>query len=104
MRNRVYVSNIPWAATRDEIFEFFGGDVGGVIDVHLPMDRETGKPRGFAFVEFGSETQAEAAIHNMNGARMGGRELHVSEAHERKPGDRHGGSGDRREGGRRERR
>lgn len=94
MKNRVYVSNIPWAAEKDEIAEFFGE---GVVEVHLPMDRETGRPRGFAFIEFETDEQANAAILNKNGARMGGRELRVSEAHERKDGDR----GGRKDGGRR---
>ena len=81
--NRIYVSNVPWSSSREELTEFFGV---GVVDVSLPIDRETGRLRGFAFVEFETAAQAEAAIRDLNGARLGGRELRVSEAHERPKG------------------
>lgn len=66
-------------------------DVGKVLDVHIPTDRETGRPRGFAFVKFGSAEEAQAAIERFDGEELGGRPLRVSAAQERR--DRPGRSG-----------
>lgn len=104
MGNRVYVSNLPFSATKEDIVEFFGGAEAGVVDVAIPMDRETGRPRGFAFIEFSDDARAEKAILDINGASMGGRELRVSEAHARTGGGGGGRRDDRRGGGRDERR
>jgi RNA recognition motif-containing protein len=81
---------IPYSATEDDVSDFFGGNVGGVVEVVLPIDRDTGRVRGFGFIEFQTDTQAANAIRNLDGAQMGGRDLKVSMAHDRK-----GGSGGR---------
>jgi cold-inducible RNA-binding protein len=70
--------------TRDDLLQLFGS-AGTVSDVILPMDRATGRPRGFAFVEFTSDADADAAIQALNGKELGGRPINVSEARERVP-------------------
>ena len=96
---KLYVGNLPFSATEDEIRSLFD-DFGGAIDLHIPMDRETGRPRGFAFVTLSSREQGEAAIGSLDGSDMGGRSLRISEAQERTPrGGGGGGGGDRRGGG-----
>jgi len=60
-------------------------DVGEVVDVHIPKDRDTGQPRGFAFVEFADPDQVAAAIAEFDGKDLGGRTLRVNEAQERRP-------------------
>ena len=94
---KLYVGNLPFSATEDEIRSLFD-DFGGAIDLHIPMDRETGRPRGFAFVTLSSREQGEAAIGSLDGSDMGGRSLRISEAQERTPRGG-GGGGDRRGGG-----
>jgi len=59
---------------------------GTIVDVYLPTDRETGRPRGFAFVQFSSETEAAAAIRLFNARELGGRRLKVNAAEARPPG------------------
>lgn len=103
---KLYVGNLPFSATEDEIRALFE-EFGGTVDLHIPLDRETGRPRGFAFVTLNSKEQGEAAIGSLDGQDMGGRALRISEAQERAPrgggggggGDRRGGGGDRRGGG-----
>jgi len=96
---KLYVGNLPFSANEDEIRSLFD-DFGGAIDLHIPMDRETGRPRGFAFVTLSSREQGEAAIGSLDGSDMGGRSLRISEAQERTPrGGGGGGGGDRRGGG-----
>jgi RNA recognition motif-containing protein len=87
---KIYVGNLPFSATEDEIRQLFG-QYGAVQSVSLITDRETGRPRGFGFVEM-SESDASRAIQNLNGKNMGGRPLRVNEAQERKggPGPRRG--------------
>lgn len=91
MSKRIYVGNLPFSATEDEVRELFSG-YGTVESVHLVSDRETGRPRGFGFVEMASG--ADEAIAELNGTAMGGRNLNVNEAkprEDRKPprrGDR----------------
>jgi cold-inducible RNA-binding protein len=94
MGNRVYVSNLPYSVTDLDVADFFGGSVGGVVEVVLMVDKETGRPRGFGFVQFKTDAQAQSAINNLNGAEMDGRDLRVSEAHERSGGGRGRSSGD----------
>ena len=60
-------------------------EVGQVVDVHIPKDRDTGQPRGFAFVEFADSDQVAAAISEFDGKELGGRALRVNEAQERRP-------------------
>jgi RNA recognition motif-containing protein len=79
MSKKLYVGNLPFTATEDEIRTLFG-EVGKVESVELLMDRETGRPRGFGFVQM--ENYAEA-ISKFDGKDMGGRALRVNEAKER---------------------
>ena len=78
---KIYVGNLPFSATEREIRDLFGQH-GTVESVSLITDRETGKPRGFGFVEM-SRADASRAIQNLNGKMLGGRPLRVNEAQER---------------------
>lgn len=69
------------------------GAAGEIVDVYLPNDRETGRPRGFAFVQFGTEEAAAEAIKKFDGYEMGGRPLRVNLAEERRPRGFGGGGG-----------
>lgn len=94
---RIYVGNLPYEATEDELREMFGQH-GEVTDVHLPTDRETGRARGFAFVEMADDTGGQAAIDALNGMEVGGRPLTVNVARprtERPGGGDRGGRGGR---------
>jgi RNA recognition motif-containing protein len=95
----IYVGNLDFGATEESIRSLFAPH-GTVEKVHLATDRETGRSRGFAFVEM-AEGDANKAIAALNGANVGGRALNVNEA--RPKADRAGhssGGGDRGEGGR----
>ena len=87
----IYVGNLPFSATEQDIKVLFERK-GKVDSVKLINDRETGKPRGFGFVEMGG-TEAQAAIQGLNGYQMNGRPLRVNEAQERPPRPRQGGGG-----------
>jgi RNA recognition motif-containing protein len=88
----IYVGNLPFSATEDEVRSLFEKH-GKVESVKLINDRETGRPRGFCFVEMSSSDSA-TAIAQMNGFNMGGRPLRVNEAQERPSrGPRPGGGG-----------
>jgi RNA recognition motif-containing protein len=91
---KIYVGNLPFSATDSEIRELFGQH-GTVESVSLITDRDTGRPRGFGFVEM-SRADASRAIQNLNGKELGGRPLRVNEAQERTGG---GGGGGNRGGG-----
>ena len=88
--NKVFVGNLSFDVTRDELLEAFSA-VGKVVDAKLPTDRETGRPRGFAFVEFEDDDAAQKCIATMNGRDLKGRPLRVNEAENRPP--RPGGAG-----------
>lgn len=79
---RLFVGNFPWSTDYDELRSVFQ-EVGEVVSCQIIMDRETGKSRGFGFVEMGSPAEGDDAITQLNGAKMGGRLLRVTEAHER---------------------
>jgi RNA recognition motif-containing protein len=79
MSVRLFVGNLPYEATEDEIRAHFGG-AGNVLNVFLPLDRETGRKRGFAFVEYGDNAQAQEAIRLYNNQNFKGRPLAVNEA------------------------
>jgi len=79
---RLYVGNLPFTASEDEIRELFGKH-GTVNEVKLISDRDTGRPRGFGFVEM-DDAGADAAVAALNGTEMGGRTLRVDEAQERR--------------------
>lgn len=95
----IYVGNLSYEATEAEIRELFGAH-GAVDRVNFITDRETGRPRGFCFVEMRDEQAGRAAIEALNGAEYGGRTLTVNEAKPRPPRSGGGGGGG---GGRRER-
>ena len=88
MSKKLYVGNLPFSATEDELRELFGQH-GSVESVRVITDRETGRSRGFAFVEMDAGG-ADAAIQALDGTDMGGRSLRVNEAHDRPAG---GGGG-----------
>lgn len=87
---KMYVGNIPFSTSDDELKELFG-EFGEVTDVHIPEDRESGRPRGFAFVTMDSKDAMVSAIKDLDGAEFGGRNLRVNEAKPRE--DRGGGGG-----------
>lgn len=93
MGSRLYVGNLPFSASEDEIRELFGQNGRSVVEVKLVTDRDTGRPRGFGFVEMGSGEEAEGAISELNGHSMDGRPLTVNEARERTPRGGGGGGG-----------
>ncbi|TAH39524.1 MAG: RNA-binding protein [Planctomycetota bacterium] len=94
----IYVGNLPFTATEAEVRDLFAQH-GQVTSVSLISDRETGRPRGFAFVEMAMDAEGKAAITALNGFNMGGRPLVVNEARPREPrgfgGGGGGGGGDR---------
>lgn len=75
----IYVGNLSYDVTREDVEAVFA-EYGKVGRVSLPMDRETGRPRGFAFVEMAAKTDEEKAIEALNGAEWMGREMKVNEA------------------------
>jgi len=113
---KLYLGNLPFSASDEDIREAFSA-YGTIEDLFIPLDRETNRPRGFAFITLADDDQARKAIEEMDGADLQGRNLRVNEAEERRPqqnrggggggggygGDRRGGGGrdnDRRGGGR----
>jgi RNA recognition motif-containing protein len=75
----IYVGNLAYSITEADLTETFS-DYGTVKRVQVPTDRETGKPRGFAFVEMSSDSEEDAAIEALNGAEWMGRDLRVNKA------------------------
>ncbi len=88
---KVFVGNLSFDVTREELIEAFG-EAGRVVDAKLPTDRETGRPRGFAFVEFEDEEAVKRCVEQMHGKDLKGRPLRVNEAEDRPPRSG-GGSG-----------
>ena len=93
MSAKVFVGNLDFNTTKTEVQTLFS-QIGEIRDVFLPMDRESGRPRGFAFVEFTSDEDAAKAIEKFNGYELSGRALRVNAAE-----DRPRGSGGGRPGG-----
>jgi RNA recognition motif-containing protein len=93
MGKRLYVGNLPFTATEDEIRTIFETEGRKVDNVSVISDRDTGRARGFAFVEMVTQADADSAVQKLNGAQMGGRTLTVSEARERSFGGSGGGGG-----------
>lgn len=97
----IYVGNLSYQVTEEELKTVFS-DYGTVSRVQLPTDRETGRPRGFGFVEMESEDQEAAAIEALDGAEWMGRDLRVNKAKPREErGNRGGGSWGNNRGNRR---
>ncbi len=78
----IYVGNLSFEATQEDISQVFA-EYGSVKSVKLPTDRETGRVRGFAFVEMGADTEEQAAIDALDGAEWMGRTLKVNQARPR---------------------
>jgi len=95
MSKRLYVGNLPFTATEEEIRNLFEAEGRKVENVSVISDRETGRPRGFAFVEMSTQNDADTAVQKLNGFQLGGRTLTVSEARERSFGGGGGGGGGR---------
>jgi RNA recognition motif-containing protein len=93
----LYVGNLSYDVTQDNLTEIFA-EYGTVNRVMLPTDRETGRKRGFAFVEMGTETEESAAIEALDGAEWMGRDLKVNKAKPREDRSSFGGNRDSRGG------
>ena len=109
MGNKLYVGNLPYSV-RDEDLQQSFGEYGSITSAKVMMERDTGRSKGFGFVEMGSDAEAQAAIAGMNGQSLGGRAITVNEARpmEARPprtggfgggGGYGGGGGDRSGGG-----
>ncbi|MBX7112231.1 MAG: RNA-binding protein [Dehalococcoidia bacterium] len=91
MVQKIYVGNLPFSAREGDVETLFA-QYGEVLSVAVPTDRETGRVRGFAFVEMSNEDAAKA-IAALNGTEFGGRALNINEARPREEGGRGGGGG-----------
>jgi len=98
MGKKLYVGNLPYTVTDSELQEMFAAH-GTVQSAQVIMDRETGRSKGFGFVEMSSDAEAQTAIDAMNGHPLGGRPLTVNEARPKEGGGGGGGGGGRRGGG-----
>ncbi len=101
MGTRLYVGNLPFSADEEQVRELFAQGGRTVTEVKLVTDRDTGRPRGFGFVEMASNEDADSAIRDLNGHDFLGRALTVNEARERTGGGGGGGGGRGRGGGHR---
>ena len=82
---KVFVGNLSYHTTKEELVACLSA-AGEIVDAFLPTDRETGRPRGFAFVTFASAEQATACVEQFNGQLLGGRPLNINPAEERPRG------------------
>lgn len=89
---KIYVGNLPFSTTEAELRQMFEAH-GEVASATLVMDRETGRPRGFGFVEMNDDSQARAAMEALNGQNIAGRDLTVNEARPREDRGGFGGGG-----------
>ena len=94
MGRRLYVGNLPYSATDEDLTELFSR-AGAVATVHVMRDQATGRARGFAFVEMSSKAEGEAAIAQFSGKEIDGRALTVNEAKPMEPRNGGGGGGGR---------
>jgi RNA recognition motif-containing protein len=93
MGTRLYVGNLSYNVTEPELKDVFGENGRNVKEVKVVLDRDTGRPRGFAFVEMTTDAEAAQAIETLNGREVQGRPINVSEARERAPRGGGGGGG-----------
>jgi len=98
MGKRLYVGNLSYSVTEADLREVFA-EGGNVAEVKVVLDRDTGRPRGFAFVEMETDADAAKAMEVLNGRDVQGRAINVSEARERTGGGGGGGGGGGRGGG-----
>ena len=92
---KIYVGNLSYSVTQESLEALFAQH-GEVEEVHIPMDRSTGRPRGFAFVTMPNAQEAQAAIAALNGSDLDGRSMNVNEARPKREG---GGGGRGGQGG-----
>lgn len=85
---KIYIGNLPWSATETELTEMFT-KFGAVASASIVTDRETGRSRGFGFLEMNEGEDADKAIQALDGTDMGGRALRVNEAEQRERRARH---------------
>jgi len=97
MSTKLYVGNLSFSTNHQDLEELFG-KVGAVLSCNLIEDRETGRSRGFAFVEMSTKEEAQNAIASLNGTEVNGREMQVNEA---KPRENRAGAGGGNRGGNR---
>jgi cold-inducible RNA-binding protein len=95
MGKRLYVGNLSYSTTEADLRDAFMGTGQEVTDVKLVLDRDTGRPRGFAFVEMATDEGARVAMESLSGKDLQGRTIAVSEARERTGGGGGGGGGGR---------
>jgi RNA recognition motif-containing protein len=95
MSKNLYIGNLSFDTTEDDLREAFGA-LGSLTSVNLVTDRDTGRSRGFAFVEMSTEAEAQTVISSFDGAEFNGRALTVNVA---RPRESRGGGGGRRDGG-----
>jgi len=79
MNSKLYIGNLSFNTTEDGLRDAFG-QFGDITDIYVAMDRETGRPRGFAFITFSNADESSAAISGMDGKELDGRNLKVNEA------------------------
>jgi RNA recognition motif-containing protein len=94
MGRKLYVGNLPYSSTEDSLREAFSQS-GSVDSVTIIIDRDTGRSKGFGFVEMGTDAEAQAAIEALDGQDFGGRRIKVNEAKPRAPRENRGGGGGR---------
>lgn len=92
MGTKLYVGNLNYRTTEDQLRTAFA-EAGTVTSVAIPTDRDSGRPRGFGFVEMSTEDEAQKAIQMMHGRELDGRQLNVNESRPRESGGGGGGGG-----------
>lgn len=94
MGKKLYAGNLPYTTTEEELQTFFA-QAGTVESVRIIIDRDTGRSKGFGFVEMASDEEAKKAIETLNGQDVGGRPIKINEANpqERRPGGMSAGGG-----------
>jgi cold-inducible RNA-binding protein len=93
MGRRLYIGNLAYGVTEQELRDLFSEGGANITDLKVILDRETGRSRGFAFVEMSTDAEAAQAVETLNGRDVQGRAISVSEARERSGGGGGGGSG-----------
>ena len=98
MSKKLFVGSLAWGTTDDELNAHFA-QCGTVASAKVITDRDTGRSKGFGFVEFNDDNEADAAIEKLNGSDLGGRQITVNEARPREERPRRDFGGDNRGGG-----
>jgi len=98
MGNKLYIGNLPYSATNESLTDEFS-KFGTVESVKIITDRDTGRSKGFGFVEMATDEEAQSAIEKLNGVEFEGRQITVNEAKPQAPRESRGGFGGNRSGG-----